>query len=674
MRQLAPPVACLLTSASLLGAPGPVAAPTPQATMLPIEYFTRPDAIHGITISPSGEHVAYMTGKDGRSMIAVLSLKDQQVTGGVKCPDNFEVYDFRWVSGSRLIYRIAQRQPGLAKPTVTGEILAMDVDGGRQALIYGYRAGDRPSATLLPGHEASYATADLISTFRADEKNILIAEHPWLHRTTGWYYDPDAKPTIYRLDIFSGRKERLDTAPLANARVLVDRDDHVRFAIGKDERFKLAVSWKPDPTSGWTAFEFPGFREESITPRVFESDDQSVLFTGAREGETHTALFRLDLKSKEITKVFAFDNASIGRVILDFSGTRIVAVAGYTDRQIYHWLANDDPAARIYQALQRAFRDQEVFVTSTSRDGRLAVVLVGSDVNPGEFYLFDTHSMKAEYLQAVRPWVDPAKMRPKTPFTMKARDGLELHGYVTRPDGEGPSPLVVLPHGGPEGVRDTWSYDWDVQLLASRGYAVLQLNFRGSGGYGIDFANAGLREWGARMQDDITDATRWAIEQKIGAADRTCIFGASFGGYAALMGVVREPKLYRCAIGYAGVYDLELLLKSGDIARSRTGQAFLESALGSDREELASRSPANNAQKIEVPVLLIHGKEDMRADFAQAKRMKSALESAAKRFEWVALSYEGHGVYDEQTRREVYEKILGFLERNLAPVTAARTQ
>lgn len=668
--------ACVLTSAIVLAAPAAVTAPPPQAE-LPIEYFTRSDVVSDVKISPSGEDVAWMTGRDAHSMIAVLNLKEKKIIGGVKCPrtgEQFEIYDFDWVSPSRIVFRLAERFPGLAAPIPTGEIMAMDADGRRQNLIYGYRAGEMETGKLVGVHESSYATPELVETFKPADTTIMIAEYPWRHRSDAYYYDPDAKPTVYRLDVFSAHKDRIDTAPLSGATVLVDRNDQVRFAIGRDEKLKLAVSWKPEPESDWTVFELPGFREESITPRVFGPDNQSVLFTGAREGETYTALYSMDLKSKEVTRVFAFDDASIGRLVFDFAGTNIVGVVGAAADPAYHWLNTNDPAAKIYQALLRAFPKQQVEVTSTSRDGHFAVVFVSSDVNPGDFYLFDTQKMNAAYLQGVRRWVDPARMRPKTPFAMKARDGVELHGFITTPAGEGPFPLVVMPHGGPHGVCDTSSFDGDVQLLASRGYAVLQVNFRGSGGYGIDFQNAGYRQWGAKIQDDITDATHWAIEQKIAAPDRIGIFGASFGGYAALMGVVREPKLYRCAVGYAGVYDLELALKSGDVPRSRTGGAYLEKVIGSDPEELKARSPVNGAQRIEVPVLLIHGKEDWRADFAQAKRMKAALEAAGKPFEWVALSHEGHGIFEEETRRDVYERVLQFLERNLAPVAAPSPQ
>jgi dipeptidyl aminopeptidase/acylaminoacyl peptidase len=171
-------------------------------------------------------------------------------------------------------------------------------------------------------------------------------------------------------------------------------------------------------------------------------------------------------------------------------------------------------------------------------------------------------------------------------------------------------------------------FDWEAQLLAHYGYAVLQVNFRGSSGYGEDFKYAGYHEWGGKMQDDVTDATLWAIEQKIASKDNICIYGASYGGYAALMGAVREPTLYKCAASYAGVTDLQLMFKTGDIRYSNTGRTYLHESLGDDEADLRERSPVNHAADIQVPVLIIHGKEDWRADFEHATRMHDALEKA----------------------------------------------
>lgn len=650
-----------------LAAPAQAAAEPAKAPagLIPIEHFTKYDEVGTIKISPDGEHFAVMAGKYGRSLIAFVHLANKKPVGGVRVADGFEIDDFHWVSNTRAIYTIAEKQPGRTRPVPTGEILATDLDGGDRKFLYGYRAGEKSTGTRVRVRESSYATPEVISTLQDDDKRILIAEYPWREGISAWYFDPDAKPDISLLDVYTGNKRMLGHAPLAGATVLVDRDERVRFAMGRNEKLDDAVSWKPQPDSDWAAFELPGFREESITPRIFGSDNQSVLFTGVRSGETLSALYRLDLKTREVTHLYAFDNSGIGDLVLDFAQKEAVGVFGYGDKPLYHWLNADDRAARLYAELYKAFPGQNVHVTSTTNDGHLAMVFVDSDVNPGDYYVFDTVKMTAAYLQAAMSWINPRRMRPREPFAMKARDGLELHGYVTRPAGDGPHPLIVLPHGGPHGIREVWQFDWEAQLLASRGYAVLQLNYRGSGGYGVDFQSAGYRQWGKSMQDDLTDATHWAIEQKITQPGRVCIYGASYGGYAALMGVIREPKLYRCAIGYAGVYDLELMLSSADIPTSRSGRDYLQLALGNDREDLHVRSPVYNASKIEVPVLLIHGKADWRADFEQATRMKTALEKNNKQYEWMALRGEGHGVYDEETRRDVYEHILDFLDRNL---------
>jgi len=466
----------------------------------------------------------------------------------------------------------------------------------------------------------------------------------------------------------------MSRVPLANASVLVDSNDEVRFAVGADASSRLSVSWKPDPAGEWQVFELPDFEDESVIPRMFSEDNQFVYLTGIHTGESATALYKLDLKTRALTKMIGVDGADISSLVTDLTGRRIVGVVTEIDKPQLHWLDETDRATKIHRLIVKGLPGQIVSIVSTSQDGHLAIVFAQSDVNPGDYYLLDTQAMKMNYLFAASKWIAPEQMHGKEPFVFKARDGVELHGYVTKPGKAGPYPMVVLPHGGPHGVRDNWNYDWEVQLLANRGYAVLQLNFRGSGGFGTAFEASGYHEWGARMQDDITDATRWAIDNKMAVPDRICIFGASYGGYAALMGAVREPQLYRCAVGYAGVYDLELMLSSGDVPRSRVGRAYLDMALGKDVAELRSRSPAFNAAKIQVPVLLIHGKEDWRADFKQAKNMKAALEANHKQFEWMVLSREGHGVYDEETRREVYERILKFLDQNLqapGPASAA---
>jgi dipeptidyl aminopeptidase/acylaminoacyl peptidase len=383
------------------------------------------------------------------------------------------------------------------------------------------------------------------------------------------------------------------------------------------------------------------------------------------DGERYAALFQLTLADQSVKRLIEIPGTDVRGVITDFQDRDIIGVEGYTDKLVYRWLSPDHPAARLHEAMQRAFAGDEVRFISHSADGKRAIVVVESDIAPAEYYLLDTDTKKADVISAARSWVDIEKMRPKEPIELEARDGTALHGYLTRPAGDGPYPLVVLPHGGPHGVRDAWGFDWEAQLFASRGYAVLQVNFRGSGGYGIDFLEAGYREWGAAMQDDVTDATNWAIEQRVASADRICIYGASYGGYAALMGAAREPTLYRCAIGYAGVYDLPLMFESGDVPDSELGVDYLNRVLGTDVADLRSRSPTAHANTIEAAVFLIHGTEDWRADYKHGIRMKEELERAGKHVEWLSLRHEGHGAYADATRLEVYQAILAFLDEHL---------
>ena len=635
---------------------------------LPVEAFTKYDTFSDIKLSPSGKYAAYLGGKNGRSLLMTITVEDIKPVDSVRCQEGFEFEDFHWISDRRIIYELAERQSsGLL--VGTGELFAVDVDGKNHEFIFGYRAGEQQTGSRIRKRQATLSSAELINPLLNDEKHILIREMPYRELGNYLYYDPDAKPIITRLDSFSGNKLNLGTAPYSDAIVMTDQQDLVRFAVGLNSNLQYSVSWKPDPDGDWVDFDLPGFREDSIIPVIMSEDAQSIFFLGTASDRLYSDLFRLDLKTKKISKIFSLDDSDIYDVIFDLTGKRIIGVLSYVDKPVSYWLDKKDPAARIRASLEKSFPGKIVQIVTSSKDGRLAVIFVNSDINPGDYYLFDTKARKATHIQTARAWINPDQMRPKQPFTFKARDGLELHGYITCPAGIGPYPMVVIPHGGPHGVRDTWGFDPEVQLFANRGYAVLQVNYRGSGGFGEEFERKGYKEWGGKIQDDITDATLWAIDQKIAIPDRICIYGSSFGAYSALEGVIREPALYRCAIGYAGIYDLELMGETGDIPRSKIGKSYLKTVQGTDKDILHAWSPVYTADKIQVPVFLIHGKEDSRADFKQATKMKSALEKNKRVFEWMALGDEGHGVHDEETRKEVYERIIAFVDKYLKAPT-----
>jgi dipeptidyl aminopeptidase/acylaminoacyl peptidase len=261
-------------------------------------------------------------------------------------------------------------------------------------------------------------------------------------------------------------------------------------------------------------------------------------------------------------------------------------------------------------------------------------------------------------------------MARKQPFDFAARDGMPLHGYVSYPPGLEHSrnlPAVVVVHGGPFGVRDSWDYEPYVQALATRGYAVVQVNYRGSGGYGYDYEHAGWREWGGKMQDDITDATRWAVAQGIADPSRLCIMGASYGGYAALEGAVKEPDLYKCAIGYVGVYDLPMMFHRGDIKSSTAGMRYLKRQLGDDMVALAQHSPVNQLDALKARVMLVVGGKDERVPPLQGMSLHQALAKRGIAHRWLYKPDEMHGFYDEANNAELYAAMVEFISSSIGP-------
>lgn len=252
--------------------------------------------------------------------------------------------------------------------------------------------------------------------------------------------------------------------------------------------------------------------------------------------------------------------------------------------------------------------------------------------------------------------------------TFTARDGLEIPAYLSVPPGEAKDlPFIVLPHGGPHGPRDYWSWNPEAQFFASHGYAVLQVNFRGSGGLGREFETAGYRKWGREMQDDLTDATLWAVEQGIADPERLCIYGASYGGYAALMGAVREPDLYKCAVGYVGVYDISYMFEEGDYLDNdrKASLTIMELFHGTDEADWRARSPVYNVDKIKADLMIVTGKKDRRVPFEHHKRLVKALDEAGKSYETLIENKEAHGFYDVDNRVELYNRMLKFFDRNI---------
>src|SRR5688572_2099476 len=384
-------------------------APAPHTpTVLPIEAFTRFDEFGGLTISPDGKFVAVLSGEQGGSQLAFVDLDGKRiVSGAVTTADSrSKIRAYRWLGPSRLMFTMQGSTPSRVTPRRSAEIYAIDRDGSDRRLIYyGY-----PTARVLG------------STRSSDPQHLLIAQYE-LRNVGGLYYENgDARATVCRVNVYidqpnySGCRQ-VEQAPFGNAQFLLDRDDEVRFVLGTNEELVPVVGWKPDTEGKWQTFELDVLRYEGLEPVRMGSDDRSVFLIAMHYDEAFAALYRLDLRTRQLAKVYGFGNADVDNVIMDFANSKIVGVRGYAERQLEHWLLPDDPTAQMHQALHRAFPGQRVQVTSVAHDGRRAIVFVDSDINPGDYYLFDIASRNAQFQRAARVWIYPQQMRPKEPIT-----------------------------------------------------------------------------------------------------------------------------------------------------------------------------------------------------------------------------------------------------------------
>jgi len=633
---------------------------------LGVEDFVKLPSYRDAKISPDGKHLSLVLRKEGEDVLVILDRVTREPISSFRVSGRTRaVGTVTWVNDERLVYTVTESYAWNKRRFSNGELIGVNVDGNKHKLIFGYRSRESTLNTKIRKNKANNGNQEIINLLEGDDKHILIAFYPWRLLGNAWHNDPDADTLIYKLNVYTGKTKKVEALPYANAKAITDNQGNVRFAVSIDDSNRQVISYKPNTDSDWQKWSLQDFEGDNIRPLSFTADNQKV-YVSANAGQSTRALYLFDFETNGFEKVMHDKRVDITTLLRDFSDQRVVAVGTDLGVPKYRYIDSSDKKATAHRMLMGAFKGQDIVIASATDDGTLAVAYVYSDINPGKYYLFDTESLQATYIASQRKWLDPELMAHTESMTFETRDGATIYGNLTLPKSKDKNvPLVVLPHGGPHGVRDFWGFDWEVQLLAYYGYAVLQVNYRGSGGFGLDFEKAGHGKWGTLMQDDITDATMALIDSGVADSSRVCIYGHSYGGYAALMGAVREPELYRCVIGSMGVYDLPMMFKEGDIAERDSGLAYLRQALGEDQQDLQSRSPAYNADKIKAAVLLIHGARDERAPIEQAESLQRALNQAGVEYQWLEISNEAHGYYDEQNRLTVYNKVLAFLEANI---------
>ncbi|MEO9468013.1 alpha/beta fold hydrolase [Parasphingorhabdus sp.] len=502
----------------------------------------------------------------------------------------------------------------------------------------------------------------------SDGDNVLYVDPDGTYLLQSIQAKSTEYPTVYRVSLADNKVSTVVYPQNRIWRWLADNSGIVRMGIafrskGLDIYYRSNADQKFELISKLRDKDSDEEREDSLLDiaGIVAGSDTGYVLSNKETGRF--ALYEFDYRTRALGKmILDHPENDISSYRLSEDGTALLS-ARYTDaRDRIVWF--DENYKQIQSNLEKALKGQEIWIQSRSKDRKKMIIYTTSSTDPGSYYLFQPDARKLDRLGGINDPIDPAEMAETKYVEYQARDGLMIKAYLTLPKGRihKKLPLIILPHGGPYDVRDTWDYNAEVQFLANRGYAVFRPNFRGSGGYGEEFYTKGEGEIGRAMQNDLDDGMDWLIDQDIADAKRVCLIGSSYGGYAAMWGAIRNPERYRCAASFAGVTDLAKQLKyDRKFLRSRYAKEWKQTVQGDEEFDLDSVSPAYQISRLKRPLMLAHGKDDSRVPFSQYKKLVKAAKKADIPIDQIIYEDEGHGFSDRANEADWYVRLEAFL-------------
>lgn len=634
-----------------------MALPRAAEPTVPLQSFVHEPKYSNPTLSPDGKHIAINVRipRNGRTIptMTIYALPELKLVSTIAMA-RFDIpVNFEWVSNTRLIAQKGFEVGLRERPQWTGEVVSVNLDGTNQQYLYGYRNLSLGTRGQRYGDDMGFGGIASIPDQSND--HFTLSSHLWdVERTQ-----------LYDINTVNGVRALVTELPHSGLDFTFQHNEKPRFAHGIDDKFDQIVFRRNDATGAWTQMSNKDMGRR-FAPLAFSPDDKDVYVLYSPDGGP-TKFVRESFETGKRTTIAEDQFGDIDIIMYSSRPQVPFAVGTMVGRPSVRYVDDKLPDAQLHKMLSAQFPDAMVKFINYSDDGTRLLFWVGSDRDPGSYYLFDRKTAKADLLFSNMEEIDPEQMAERRPIRFTARDGKELVGYLTVPSNPSKKklPMVVLPHGGPIGVHDTWYFDTEAQFLASRGYAVLQVNFRGSGGRGEAFERSGYRQWGGKMMDDLIDGVNWAAKLPDIDGQRVCTFGISYGGYAALMLPVREPAMFKCAVGFAGPYDLAYKYDEYRLKSNKAVNSFFKRAIGEDREELIRYSPALQASKITIPVLLIHGVDDNTVTVEHADRMNAALTKEGRPPEYMRVANEGHGFYNPDNQAAYLTRLAAFLGKHI---------
>ena len=482
---------------------------------------------------------------------------------------------------------------------------------------------------------------------------------------------------VYRYDLVTRESTPLDRPIPGGSAVhwIYDHQGEARVVTTINTAFfsddtRVTHWYRRSPDHPWEKLASYPYLEDGWIPVAFSRDDASLIVSSRQQRDTY-AYFRYDLQARKVVDMLAGHPTQDIHADFNSADGHAKYVVTYGIKPEIHWF--DPKGAAIQRGVDLALPDR-INLLQGSLDKQL-LVFSYNDRDPGRWLILDSASGTMRLVTSRKPEIDIDMMRPKQIVEYKARDGLTIPAYLTVPASAGPGPAIVFIHGGPT-ARDEWEWDPEVQMLASRGYTVFQPQFRGSDGFGKRFMEAGYGQWGLAMQDDISDGVRWLVEHGHADPSRICIYGASYGGYAALWGLAKTPALYRCGASFAGVTDLQYMFDDGsDVNHRATGRLYRNQIIGpsaANRQVLDNVSPLRHAASFRAPVLIAHGERDGRVPIAHSEKMVDALKENHKEVQSMVLMAEGHGIFHDFNQQRFFQALFKLFDATIGHPPAVK--
>jgi dipeptidyl aminopeptidase/acylaminoacyl peptidase len=606
-----------------------------KAKQIPLEDFFRNPEKTSYQISPGGIYFSFKAPYQDRMNIFIQKIGADSAIRLTAETDR-DIMGYFWPNDNQILY-------------------LKDQGGDENFRLYGVNVdGSNPVCYT----EFEGVRTEIIDDLPEFPDFVIIG----MNKRNPQVFDP------YRLNLKTGEMEMLAENPGNIQQWVFDHEGKLRAATAIVDGINSQVLYRETEKDEFKPVLTTSFKE-TMSPSFFTFDNQNV-YAISNLNRDKTAAVIFDIRNGKEIEVL-YENQEYDVDNLSYSRKRkVLTTANYfSDKRKMHYF--DEETRQIMDRLQKELGQYEFAVTAITDEEDWLIVRTYSDKSLGAYYILDRTTDKLTKITDVSPWLDENEMADMLPVTYQSRDGLNIHGYITLPKGYTMEtakklPVVVNPHGGPW-ARDYWGFNPEIQFLANRGYAVFQMNFRGSTGYGKSFWEASFKKWGLEMQNDVTDGTKWLVEKGIADPDRLVIYGASYGGYATLMGIVKEPELYAAAVDYVGVSNLFTFMKTIPPYWEPYLQMMYEMVGNpvADSIQLATTSPALNAGKIQTPLFIAQGANDPRVNKDESDQVVKALKERGVIVEYMVKDNEGHGFHNQENRFDFYRVMEKFLGENL---------